>query len=134
MTEIKAEITADILERAADLIERAPKLLKGLFFSYDGWIDENGHEDIQFEMTDEQRGAQCYCTMGAVKKLTVLDRVPAVALATYLGLPYVSYRGTYSNAASAVYAWNDRPERTKEEVVQALRGAAQQVRDGLIEV
>lgn len=103
--------TKEVLLRAADLIEQND-LCKG----------------VMAQMPDGQTSgylsarATCFCVVGALSRTcyaleyTWLDvgRFAVSAIKGYLGLPddYL------------LSQWNDEPERTKEDVVAALRGAA----------
>ena len=66
--------------------------------------------------------AVCWCTLGALDRVTGGDIglwSPALnALKSYLGSPNID-------------GWNDAPERTQAEVVQALRAAAQSHAQGV---
>lgn len=99
-----------ILDAAADLIARGPMLAKGVF-NYDA------------------DGKRCFCTVGAIDWTEMPFNVPGVEtyeyLADYIGLPVHEY----ASAENAIYVWNDAEDRTQEQVVTTLRGAASQYRD-----
>jgi hypothetical protein len=80
-------------------------------------IERKGWAQVKFKREDS------YCVLGALMHLGIecgdangLDRYNAAGnhLASYLGL----------SARFAVMIWNDRPGRTKDEVVSAMRAAA----------
>ncbi|MCA1841294.1 MAG: hypothetical protein LC723_13390 [Actinobacteria bacterium] len=115
----------EVLLAAADLIENAPKLAKGVFVADADLLDDEGYFCTgPFQDSDGVSATACYCSEGAIMyapgncwgKMCRYrgDRDPAtIRLAAYLGL-----------RPSLIPLWNDAPERTKEEVVQAMRAAA----------
>lgn len=104
-----------ILRGATELIER-------------GWCQDHAACDEHGASADwEAKNAASFCTLGAVARATrslqfnvfkdgVYDRVVAALKAR---LPD-GYRGS-------VPAWNDAPERTKQEVLDLLRYAEKEV-------
>ena len=89
------------LERAADYI-----LVHGLA---KGWF-QNEHGS--------------YCALGAINEVTARGYSFISEFAMYTLSQHLLSMGYKS-----VPEWNDHPDRTKEEVVQALRGAAKKMRD-----
>lgn len=99
---------SEILLKAADLIEQK------------GWTQGAYARSGEFEVSSLHREATCYCTIGAI--------ICATGEARMLG------RGVVDGTKARLFAmigdhdivsWNDTPGRTKEEVVEALRRAAQ---------
>lgn len=90
---------SEVLETAADIIEK------------EGWIQNGfGHSRLG------------YCAVGAIARAEGFDfptfafeEPSEKALRSYLGVEWVP-------------SWNDDPARTKQEVLDALRGAAKQER------
>ena len=89
------------LERAADYI-----LVHGLA---KGWL-QNKHGS--------------YCALGAVTAVTARSPFFISEFAMYTLSQHLLSMGHES-----VPEWNDHPDRTKEEVAQALREAAKEIRD-----
>jgi hypothetical protein len=130
--------TATILRRAAQLVEDAPKLAKGAFAVSAWQLDAEGlphHEGPSAVMGGDpgEIFRTCYCTSGAIRAINTFNGTAPRALADYLGLEYAKevfgeQVVVYESAVqAAIFRWNDAPERTKAEVVTALRGAADQV-------
>lgn len=126
--------TASILRRAAQLVEDAPKLAKGAFAVSAWQLDADGVPHCEGPSAqlggNEDMFRTCYCTSGAIRAINTFNGTAPKALADYLGLEYttevhddnvVVYE---SSVQAAIFRWNDKPERTKDEVVAALRGAA----------
>lgn len=118
--EVSDEAAADVLTRAADHMERV-----GL---HKGDMYNTGLADTGVLIMDCQ-----VCTWGALyfalqgwprygivdpEKLALADRV-ADALLDHLGLDGSDY-----DVADPIAAWSDDPDRTKDEVVNALRETA----------
>lgn len=127
----------EILNQAADLIEAAPKLAKGVYHAYDIELDESGRESGLHVRWDEadNAGTECYCTTGALARIVGWTAVSAHRNRDYaravhsLGelLAAPGDAGTME-AENVIFQWNDDPERTKDEVVQTLRAAAEVAR------
>ena len=105
------------LDRAADVIERR------------GWVGRQPDCDPAYGPPDQEPidpwgldGVSPVCIEGAIMAVQGTDQFPTTydvqwcpayrAMAAYLETPY------------RLFNWNDRPERTKDEVIAALRGAA----------
>ena len=106
----------EILAKAADLLAADPNDLYKSPFS----LGKNG-----------------LCAVWAIDTAIFKDHTksnnakPALkALADSLGLSYL-YPDTrsYHSPAAAIINWNDKPERTKDEVIAALRHAAEVTND-----
>lgn len=95
---------AAILQRAADLIAPEGAWIQGSF----------------------GRPGECYCVRGAIGAASgsvfLADGHAAseIAFAASIGRPH----GTDNAAGCSLVTWNDSPDRTQAEVVQALRDAA----------
>lgn len=122
----------EILTKAADLVEAAPKLAKGVFSAYDLELNEQGHESgLHIRWDDAERNRECFCTIGAIHRALNTSpignarraEIGAVlsALQKAIGLGDL----TLAEVEGQIYFWNDNPERTKDDVVQALRAAAE---------
>lgn len=98
--------TADILDAAADVIER------------DGWFaaDRHGRTEHYSE------GPQAACALVALDRVGGLHHDAAGSLARVIG------GSSRWNPGGDVVAWNNAPERTKQEVLDAFRLAAKQER------
>lgn len=124
---------AEILTKAADLVEAAPKLAKGVYSAYDIELDEQGHESglhVRWDETEKNR--ECFCTVGAIHRALCTSWAGGLSLQSekddaLRALHRVLGFGdlTLSEIEGQVYRWNDERERTKDEVVQALRAAAE---------
>lgn len=126
----------EILTKAADLIDAAPKLAKGVFTAYAIELDEQGHESgLNIEWDEvENAGPPCFCTIGAIHRALNTSpignarraEIGAVlsALQKAIGLGDL----TLEEVEGQIYFWNDNPDRTKDDVVQTLRAAAEVAR------
>jgi hypothetical protein len=100
----------EVLIKAADLLDSAPTAWTQKRIARDnkGWPEPPNHPR-----------ACSWCAMGAIAKVQNLPRAPQLydsaskLLAHHLKIDIVD--------------WNDAPERTREDVVQALRSAAKSV-------
>lgn len=111
--------TADILDGAADVIER------------DGW--HQGDYGAPGKQDQQPIEGQPVCALGAIRVARRLDvRWSAAAAAWFGGIddhPAVeALAQTTGIKVGGVHKWNDAPERTKQEVLDALRLAAKNER------
>lgn len=100
---------SDVLLDAASYIET------------NGWMQQGwGPEGV---LTNRERWT-CACALNAIKRVVEGgDPEPAgVALARYLGLAQEHH--AFTVYVGAVAEWNDHKDRTVDDVVDALRGAA----------
>lgn len=101
--------TSEVLNRAADLIE------------------ERGWEQIQGWATDNTSGV---CLEGALQGATGLglagyDRVLKKATRPLYECPaFLAMRSYLEVRETVLYGWNDAPQRTQAEVIEALRACA----------
>jgi hypothetical protein len=113
---------ARLLDRAAIIVDRMPLLAQGAY-ELEARTIGGAPED----------GRTCYCTVGAIQAAIPTwgqRRKQAYAavcrhLADHPDLP-----ARYGDADSdvALMNWNDETRRTKDEVAQAFRGAAEMLR------
>ena len=102
---------ADVLNAAADLLDKPGAWAQGSLA-----LGSSG-ESLSVDSSE----AVCFCIVGAIRRVSGFNRRPEKtvplrqAVARSLGLP--GYK-------APLVAWNDAPERTQAEVVQALRDAA----------
>lgn len=103
---------ADVLEQAADLVETV------------GWTQGS------YLRTDHGDGtAVGYCTMGACRQVLRIPeddivmgfRTPAYVAAIHALIKQVNDPN--------IIGWNDTPDRTRDEVIEALRLAAKDLRN-----
>lgn len=122
----------EVLTKAADLIEQAPKLAREAFQVKAWQLDDDGYV-VVFDLPDDADLSRCYCAIGAIRQAAI-DTVGGDCYGgDYYGATYALTRvitgepaGDIGSAERSVYAWNDDPDRTKAEVVAALRKAAEQ--------
>ncbi len=96
---MSSQVAAE-LRAAADVLERA------------GWCQGRSHIHIE----DEHESADHWCAIGALREV-VQDR----STPTRYGEAYRAFMVTLPCSPAV---WNDRPGRTAEEVITALRAAA----------
>lgn len=94
---------SEVLDRAADVLEE------------DGWCQYSMHDELGR-----------YCALGAIKAVTPdPDAFAERGYATRALRDYLSPTRPFQ-----ISKWNDNPDRTKEEVIDALQQAARLVRAG----
>lgn len=116
-----AEATVEtVLLRAAELVENAPLLAKGLFDAHHSDLDPATGRRRSFFTAGSD--SDCFCTSGAIIW---------AAFDITGGHPFVYASAGNANDAVRqelgqlnIFDWNDAPERTKQEVVDVLRAAA----------
>ena len=97
----------DILNAAADLIERT------------GWTQGcSARDENDKKCGEEDPKAVCYCVYGAIAKSS-----QTLKYSKSLKLPFDILRDS-AGITGGIISWNDHPDRTKEEVIAALRGVS----------
>lgn len=117
-----SDAIADYLDRAADLIDAAPLLARGIYEVRAA--DMGGHPDD---------ARLCYCMVGAIRKVITYENDLLVgsrfyafkAVANHLKLDVRRTQATDIDLMN----WSDTHERAKEEVAQALRDTAMELRN-----
>jgi len=120
MTDYPTE-PADILEAAADLLQSR------------GW------QQRAFSDHADPRKATAFCAIGAIRTATGYS-LAAVEYQNFGAVLYNVYRERYVYSMQAsvalaakvggdVPAWNDRPDRTAEEVIDVMKHAAKDLRN-----
>lgn len=107
------DLASGFLEDAADLLEK------------DGWIqgDYHGHSDHELSAHQDPTG---HCAIGALSSAMNIaglgryhqDRYPVF---------HAAMNAMHRMTVEPVAWWNDRPDRTKQEVLDILRKAAKEV-------
>lgn len=113
-SEADTEINADLLDKAADLIEQL------------GWAQHaarsaTGEICAGQAVNDAVLSSSITHGIYSVRDVTRAQVVNALLLRH---LAAEGYRNSYGTLFESVPAWNDAPERTKDEVINALRKAA----------
>lgn len=90
-----------------------------------GWTQGCVARDARGKICDVgSRAAVCFCAMGAISKVAAFDdplrpaKQAIIALRRAIGL---------TRSLQGVGAWNDAPERTKEEVIAAFDKAIEEL-------
>ena len=98
----------DILNAAADLIERT------------GWTQGEFAKDADGDpVSATSPFANCFCMFGAIYRVTA-EVSPRGSIMADLAEEILAERVGYDHFSK----WNDHPDRTKEEVIAALRGVS----------
>jgi hypothetical protein len=97
---------SECLSEAAGLVEKAPRLVKGMWYH-------------------DYEGKTSYCILGAIR--AARPNLQDIAEGTPYDQPIADLLGF--QRIIDVFDWNDVPERTKEEVVQRLREAAEKAKE-----
>lgn len=108
---------SEILSAAADLIEQP-----GKWTQYHFGANEAGVSTL----SDVHR-ATCFCLLGAIDKVRGAEQFGGT-FAIDLALEYLPSE-IVNNPDLTVADWNDEPNRTAEEVAEALRQAAEKARE-----
>lgn len=105
--------TATVLRKAAELISEPGAWTQGAFARRGS-----------YPIGPNTPNAECWCALGALyaaaSRLSVDSYRTIAALSGHLGL----------QGRGALVNWNDAPERTQQQVVQALHNAADQAEGG----
>ena len=100
--------TLDVLRRARELLSEPQ-----------GWTQGTFARDIRGRRAASARDAVCWCAIGALLRATDVsiraDAVAAVAALVHHGIGI-----TAPDSSRALVAWNDCPERTHAEVLEAF--------------
>lgn len=115
----------EVLTKAADLIEQAPKLARGAFEAPAWRLGTVGYVTVS-DLPDDADFSRCYCAVGAIRQAAI-EAYGDGYWATFALARVITGEPAsgISSAEKSVYAWNDDPDRTKAEVVAALRKAAE---------
>jgi hypothetical protein len=118
---------AEILEKAAEILEKAAEIL-----------EVNGH--CKWALRDAQGR---HCALGAINQALVGDPFDlkgagwlivnrfASAILPHVndGLPVVAVATCFNEPVDLLVDWNNRPERTGADVIEAFRLAAKDLRN-----
>jgi len=114
----------DFFDRVADLLRPEGAWIKG----------ETARTGNNRTVASNSKDAVCWCLLGAVtrirEELQIFDYAYWVSIRAILTKAMSEVDTIYSdNSFPAMAAWNDRPERTKEEVLSALALASQKLKE-----
>ncbi len=124
-------LAAQKILEAADLIEQAPKLAKGAYVNSACYLDDEGYFLPSASSTTGSDFRSCYCVVGAFmhvigfnRSISTVDTMIGI-VGRHLSLTPIPL--VWKPYEQALTEWNDRRNQTKEEVVQVLRAAANEV-------
>lgn len=101
--------TVEVLRKAADLIEPEGAWTQG---EYADGVDS---DDYGWREKLRAGGQKCWCALGAIAAVSADEHAERDAM------------GEMSSYVGPIAIWNDDPDRTQSEVVDALRAAAERV-------